>query len=163
MEELLALILANFDRQVNSTLRQAFRDQGLTLYQAIILASIIEREAVMDEEMPVIASVFMNRLNNGMKLDSDPTVQYALGYNADQNTWWTNPLTRSDLQVNSPYNTYLNIGLPPGPISNPGLAALKAVAYPASTPYFYFRVACDGSARHQFAETYDQHLQNACP
>jgi UPF0755 protein len=163
VNELVALLLANFDRQLNPTLRQGFTNQGLTLHQALTLASIIEREAVVDEEMPVIASVFLNRLAAGMKLDSDPTVQYALGFNSSQDTWWTNPLSRTDLQVNSPYNTYRNTGLPPGPISNPGLAALKAVAFPTNSNFYYFRAACDGSGRHQFSQTYEQHLQNACP
>ncbi len=85
-----------------------------------------------------IASVFYNRLAIGMKLQTDPTVQYALGYNAAQGTWWTNPLSENDLQFDSPYNTYLYPGLPPGPISNPGLAALKAVANPAQTTYYLF-------------------------
>jgi UPF0755 protein len=98
-----------------------------------------------------------------MKLDSDPTVQYALGYNTAAATWWTNPLSASDLQFDSPYNTYLYPGLPPGPICNPGLSALNAVAYPAQTPYYYFRAACDGSGRHAFAQTYEEHLRNACP
>jgi UPF0755 protein len=111
--------------------------------------------------MDTIASVFYNRMAAGMKLDSDPTVQYALGFNDRKNTWWTNPLTSTD--VDSPYNTYLYPGLPPGPIDNPGLEALQAVANPQSTPYYYFRAACDGSGRHNFARTYQEHLKNACP
>jgi UPF0755 protein len=161
--ELVAILLSNFERQVDAELIKAFERQGLDLFQAVTLASIIQREAVVDEEMPVIASVFFNRLQTGMKLETDPTVQYALGYNHNQGTWWTNPLSLDDLQVNSPYNTYQNPGLPPGPIANPGLSALKAVAYPAQTPYYYFRAACDGSGRHRFAETYEEHVQNACP
>jgi UPF0755 protein len=98
-----------------------------------------------------------------MKLDSDPTVQYALGYNPDKKTWWTNPLSLQDLQIDSPYNTYLYMGLPPGPIANPSLTALQAVAFPAQTPYYYFRSACDGSGKHTFAETFEEHLQNECP
>jgi UPF0755 protein len=98
-----------------------------------------------------------------MKLDSDPTVQYALGHNENQGTWWTNPLTVQDLQEISPYNTYIYPGLPPGPISNPGLSALQAVASPAETPYFYFRARCDGSRMHLFAATYEEHLLNQCP
>ena len=162
-DELVAILLSNFERQVGPDVIKSFERQGLDLFQAVTLASIIQREAVLDEEMPVIASVFLNRLETGMKLDSDPTVQYALGYNHDQGTWWTNPLSLQDLQVNSPYNTYRSPGLPPGPIASPGLSALKAVAYPAQTPYFYFRAACDGSGRHRFAETYEEHVQNACP
>jgi hypothetical protein len=81
-------------------------------------------EAVVEDEMPLIASVFYNRLAIDMRLQTDPTVQYALGYNAAQGTWWTNPLSADNFQFDSPYNTYLHPGLPPGPISNPGLAAL---------------------------------------
>jgi UPF0755 protein len=161
--ELAATLRHSFDQQVGADLRQGYSQHGLSLYQAVTLASIIEREAVMDEEMPVIASVFYNRLNSGMKLDSDPTVQYAIGYNQAQQTWWTNPLRAEDLKVQSPYNTYLAPGLPPGPISNPGLSALQAVASPLQTPYFYFRAACDGSGRHTFAQTLQEHIQNGCP
>ncbi len=163
LTELLPQILMNFEAQVTQQMRDGFASQGFDLCQAVTLASIVQREAVLPEEMPAIASVFYNRLNAGSVLASDPTVQYALGYNPDQQTWWTNPLSSSDLQIDSPYNTYLHQGLPPGPISNPGLAALQAVAFPAQTAYYYFRAACDGSGRHVFSETYDQHLSNACP
>lgn len=114
-------------------------------------------------EMPLIASVFLNRLNGGIKLDSDPTVQYAIGYNPDSGTWWTNPLTLEDLQSTSPYNTYVYGGLPPGPIANPGLDALRAVAFPAQTPYYYFRATCDGTGKHVFSVTYEEHLGKECP
>jgi UPF0755 protein len=97
-----------------------------------------------------------------MNLETDPTIQYALGYNAELQTWWKVPLSVDDLAINSSYNTYLNPGLPPGPISNPGLSALQAVAYPAQTPYFFFRARCDGSGLHNFSETFEQHLQNGC-
>lgn len=163
LEELLIILFDNFESQVGIEMRAGFQKQGLNLYKAVTLASIVEREAMLEEEMPLIASVFYNRLAIGEKLESDPTVQYALGYNADQLTWWTNPLSAFDLSVDSPYNTYLYNGLPPGPISNPGLAALRAVAFPAQTPYYYFRAACDDSGKHLFAETYDEHLRNACP
>jgi UPF0755 protein len=155
-------MLDNFEVKVNDEVRQGFQRQGLDLFQAVSLASIVEREAVVEDEMPMIASVFLNRLAAGMKLDSDPTVQYALGYNRVQNTWWTNPLSLDDLQVDSPYNTYRYAGLPPGPIANPSLGALRSVAFPAQTPYYYFRSACDGSGRHTFAETFTEHQENAC-
>ena len=113
--------------------------------------------------MPLIASVFFNRLAIDMPLQADPTVQYGLGYNTAQATWWTNPLSAQDLQVNSPYNTYVHHGLPPGPISNPGLAALQAVAAPAQSNYYYFQARCDNSGLHNFAETLEQHQQNNCP
>ena len=152
-----------FDDQVNNDLRLAFQRQGLDLLQAVTLASMVQREAMVSEEQPIIASVFYNRLNKGMKLESDPTVQYSLGYNSAQKTWWTNPLSLNDLKFDSSYNTYSRVGLPPGPIASPGLSAMRAVAYPAETPYFYFRARCDGSGQHYFSVTFDEHLQNACP
>ncbi len=156
-------LLDRFEDNLGENLRAGFSHQGLNLYQAVTLASIVEREAMNQEEMPLIASVFYNRLEAGTKLDSDPTVQYALGYNPDQQTWWTNPLSLADLQFDSPYNTYRSPDLPPGPIANPSLTALQAVAYPAQTPYFYFRAACDGSGKHDFSETFEEHLQKECP
>lgn len=162
-QEFVTELVENFANQLGAELRQGFERQGLSLFQAVSLASIVQREAIVEEEMPMIASVFLNRLSAGIKLDADPTVQYAVGFNAEQNTWWTVPLSAADLAISSPYNTYQNLGLPPGPIANPGLKALQAVALPAQTPYYYFRAACNGSGRHTFAETYEQHLQNACP
>lgn len=162
-EQLVPYLLERFDETLPPKTRQGIESQGLTLHEGLILASIIQREAVTPEEMPVIASVFFNRLEISMKLETDPTVQYALGFNQVQNSWWTNPLTYADLEVISPYNTYLYAGLPPTPIANPSLAALQAVAFPAQTPYYFFRAACDGSGRHNFSETYQQHLDFACP
>jgi UPF0755 protein len=155
--------LRNFTLRLTPEIRQGFEQQGLTTYQAVTLASLVERESMQDEEQPLIASVYLNRLRQGMKLDADPTVQYALGYSILQNSWWTSPLTLIDLQVNSPYNTYLNQGLPPTPIASPGLDALHAVAFPAETNYLYFRARCDGSGYHEFSETFDEHLANECP
>ncbi len=162
-EDFILILLQAFNDQVDGELRRGFDRQGQSLYQAVTLASIVERESVIEDEMPIIASVFYNRLAAGLKLDTDPSVQYAIGYNSEQKTWWTNPLSRSDLQFDSPYNTYLYPGLPPGPIANPSLSALRAVAFPAQTPYYYFRAACDLSGRHNFSETYEQHLQKGCP
>ena len=163
LDQLIQIILKNFDLQVIDEIRQGFAHQGLTLLQGVTLASIVQKEAVVEDEQPIIASVFLNRLKKEMKLDSDPTVQYALGFNSSQHTWWTNPLSAADLQIDSPYNTYLYAGLPSGPISNPGLSALQAVAFPAETPYFYFRAKCDGSGTHNFAVTLEEQMQNACP
>ena len=134
-------------------LRSGFVNHGLNVYQAVTLASIIQSEAVMEQEMPMIASVFYNRLAIDMPLQADPTVQYALGYNSAQASWWTTPLSAQDLQFNSPFNTYIYPGLPPGPISNPGLGALQAVASPEQSQYYYFQARCDGSGFHNFAET----------
>jgi UPF0755 protein len=162
-EELIEVFYQGFLSNFPSELEGRINDQGLTLQEVVILASIIEREAILEEEMPLIASVFSNRLMSGLNLAADPTVQYALGYTAEQDTWWKNPLQLSDLEVPSPYNTYENPGLPPGPICNPSLAALEAAASPADTTYFYFRAACDNSGSHLFAETFDEHLNHACP
>ncbi len=161
-KSLLDLFYEKFITQITPDFESQINAQGLTLSEAVILASIIEREAVIEEEMPQIASVFLNRLRTGLNLGADPTVQYALGYNESQGVWWTNPLSLDDLKLPSSYNTYENPGLPPGPICNPGLPALQAVANPSNTTYVYFRAACDGSGRHLFAETFEEHLNNAC-
>lgn len=161
-DQLIRYLLLQFEERLPFEIRNNIEQQGLTLYEGVILASIIEREAVVEEEMPIIASVFINRLDIGMKLETDPTVQYAVGYNPSQNTWWTNPLSFANLEIDSPYNTYLYAGLPPSPIANPSLTALQAVAFPAQTPYYYFRAACDGSGRHNFSQTFEEHLSKAC-
>jgi UPF0755 protein len=158
-DQLLAALLRNFSLHLTIDLREGFGRQGLTVYQAVTLASIVQREAVKADEGPMIASVYLNRLRLPMKLDADPTVQYALGYNPMQQTWWTNPLGAADLQIASPFNTYVSDGLPPAPIANPGLSALQAVANPAQSDYFYFSARCDGSGFHQFARTFEEHLQ----
>ncbi len=163
VDPLVNTLLRNFSLHLSIDLREGFARQGLSVYQAVTLASIVQREAVQADEAPQIASVYLNRLKIGMKLDADPTVQYALGYNPAQQTWWTNPLVADDFQSVSPYNTYLNDGLPPTPIDNPGLNSLKAVASPADTPYYYFSARCDSSGYHNFAQTLDEHLQNLCP
>jgi UPF0755 protein len=161
-DEMIAAFLQRFQENVSPQLLAGFERQGLDLYQAVTLASIVEREAIVDEEAPMIASVFLNRLQINMKLDSDPTVQYAVGYNQKQQTWWTNPLSFDDIATKSPYNTYIHTDLPPGPICSPGTAALQAVAFPAQSPYYFFRARCDGSGRHNFAVTYAEHLNNGC-
>jgi len=162
-DEMIAEMVQNFAAHLTLDIRNGFAQQGLTVYQAVTLASMVEREAVQDEEQALIASVYLNRLNIGMKLDADPTVQYAIGYNLLQQTWWTNPLSLLDLEINSVYNTYRYEGLPPTPIANPSLGALRAVAFPEETGYIFFRAKCDGSGFHEFSETFDEHLQNACP
>jgi len=163
VDQLLDLIARNFALHLTDDLREGFAAQGLDVYQAVTLASIVEREAVQDGEQALIASVFLNRLNVGMTLGSDPTVQYALGYDLSAQTWWTNPLSLDDLKFDSPYNTYIYAGLPPAPISNPSLGALQAVAFPETSPYYYFQAKCDGSGYHTFAVTFEEHLANSCP
>ncbi|MCC7359318.1 MAG: endolytic transglycosylase MltG [Anaerolineales bacterium] len=153
-------MLANFAARLPGNFRTDVSAQGLTLHQAVTLASLIEREAVVADERPVIASVILNRLAAGQRLEIDATTQYALGRPGD---WWPR-LGGLDLRaVDNPYNTYAYGGLPPGPIASPSLASLQAVAQPAETGYLYYRALCDGSGRHAFAVTYEEHLANACP
>jgi len=162
-EELVMRMLENYSGKVTQQMRTDAAAQGLTMYQVLTVASIVEREARVPDERPSIASVYLNRLAAGMKLEADPTVQYAMGYQPDTGQWWNLALTQADYYaVDSPYNTYLYSGLPPGPIANPGLGSITAVIYPADTPFFFFRAACDGSGRHLFAVTFEEHVANAC-
>ncbi len=161
-EQLITELTLNFARNLSPEIKAGFAAQGLTVYDAVKLASIVEREAVVAEERKMIASVFLNRLRASQKLETDPTIQYALGYDEASQSWWKAPLTYADLEVVSPYNTYLHAGLPPTPICNPSLESLEAVAFPAETPYYYFRARCDGSGLHAFSETFEGHLANGC-
>jgi UPF0755 protein len=134
---------------------------SLSLYEVLTVASIVEREAVVAEERPTIAGVFLNRLLAGIKLDADPTVQYAMGYQPATGQWWKTPVLLEEYSsVDSPYNTYLNVGLPPGPIASPGLSSIVAVLNPEQNNYLYFVALPDGSGRHVFAATYEEHQQN---
>lgn len=125
--------------------------------EIVTLASLIEREAKFPEDRPLVGSVLINRFEIGMKLDIDATVQYALGYSQEEKKWWRKNLTFEDLKINSPYNTYRNAGLPPSPIANPGIEALKAVVNPADTNYIYY--ISDKTGHLHFAKTLNE--QNA--
>lgn len=160
-QDLLSRMLENFGRQVTPDVEAGFAQHGMGLYEGITLASIVEREAVVDAERPVIAGVYHNRIRDGWFLSACPTVQYALGYRPDEESWWKSFLTYDDLENPSAYNTYRNLGLPPGPIASPGISAILAAAQPAETDYFFFMVDCsksDGS--HVFSVTEDEHLAN---
>jgi UPF0755 protein len=161
-EDLVRALLDAFQTEVGTDIQAGWAAQGLNAHQALTLASIVTREAVIEEEMPLIASVFLNRYRAGIKLEADPTVQYALGFDEASQSWWTRPLLSGHLAIDSPYNTYLYGGLPPGPIASSSLAAMRAVAYPAESSYLYFQAACDGSGAHVFAETFEEHLGNNC-
>jgi len=159
---LVNLMLQTFDRRVTAEMRQGFLAQGLSIRQAVTLAAIVEREAVVATERPIIAGVFYNRLAQGIKLEADPTVQYPLGYQAGSDTWWKSPLFLADLELDSPYNTYRYAGLPPGPIANPSLSSLEAVAFPTQTDFIFFVADCEAavSGSHAFSVTYEEHLSN---
>jgi UPF0755 protein len=139
-----------FDRRVAEEFAHAEPKPKLTLHQALTLASIVEREAVLPSEQPMVAAVYLNRMHIRMRLQADPTVQYALGY-------WKKGLTSQDLQNPSPYNTYVNYGLPPGPICNPGLGAFRAVLHPASTDALFF--VADLTGGHKFFVSQEDHLK----
>jgi UPF0755 protein len=124
--------------------------QGLSRKQWLTLASIVEKEARVAEERPVIAGVYLNRLRKGMRLEADPTVVYAFKH-------WDSPISLYDLKREHPYNTYKHPGLPPGPISNPGLASLEAAARPAKVPWLFFVARHDGTGRHEFTKTLEEH------
>ncbi len=155
--DLVERMLSTFEERVVPEVRQEATARGLNLYELVTLASIVEREARVPAERPVIAGVFWNRLQAGWPLEACPTVQYGMGGPDD---WWPT-ISQADLTFASPYNTYQNDGLPPGPICSPGLAAVQAAARPADTPYYFFLVDCtrnDGS--HLFAETEAEHYAN---
>ncbi len=149
-----ALMKNNFDKKY-ATL-DASRS-NLSKNEIVTIASIVEREAKFPEDRALVASVILNRLKIGMKLDIDATIQYALGYQDAQRSWWKKNLTTDDLNIDSAYNTYKNPGLPPTPISNPGLSALRAVVNPAQTNYLYY--ISDKSGHLHFSKTIEQ--QNA--
>lgn len=136
--------------------RQASHEVGLQgdIHSIVTMASIVEKETAVPEERPVVASVFFNRMAKSMALDTDPTVIYA----ALLNNRYRGTIYRSDLQFNSPYNTYKFTGLPPGPICNPGKSSLAAAMHPAATDYFYF--VSDAQGHHRFAHTIQQHAVN---
>ena len=159
---LVDLMLRTFDRRVTAEMRQGYQTQGLTIHQAVTLAGIVEREAVVPDERPVIAGVFYNRLAQGMRLEADPTVQYPLGYQPESGSWWKSPLWLVDLELDSPYNTYRYAGLPPGPIANPSLSSLEAVAFPVDTPFIFFVADCTAAVpgSHAFSVTFEEHLAN---
>lgn len=156
--DLVERMLKTFDQRFTPEMRQAIHGRGLTIHDAVTLASIVEREGVMVEELPSIADVYLNRIEQSMYLQADPTFQYARGYDAASGKWWA-PFEVEDVTlVESPYNTFLNAGMPPGPICNPSQAALEAVVNPADTNYLFFYSKGDGT--HAFATTYEEHLAN---
>jgi UPF0755 protein len=146
-------MLEQFRRHFTPELRDRARALGLTPRQAVTLASIAQKETGLQREAPIVAGVYLNRLDRGMRLQADPTVTFALKNDGR----WTGLLHRSDYAYDSPYNTYLYDGLPPGPICNPGLAALTAAVTPVRTEYFYF--VADANGGHTFSRTFEQHLQ----
>ncbi|MBI3635546.1 MAG: endolytic transglycosylase MltG, partial [Candidatus Rokubacteria bacterium] len=146
--QMLTRMVQRMQTKLTPEMRERARERGLSVHELLTLASIIEREAVVRDELRLVSAVFWNRLRLGMLLQADPTVQYAVGKER-------RALTRADLLVDDPYNTYRRTGLPPGPIASPGLAAIAAALDPAAVKYLYF-VAVD-EQRHHFSTTVEEH------
>ncbi|MBN1481642.1 endolytic transglycosylase MltG [candidate division KSB1 bacterium] len=149
-KNIITALVHQHQKMVSDTLLNKIKKQGWTMKEVLTLASIIEGEAMVDTEMPIISSVYHNRLAIGMPLQADPTIQYIIQDGPRR-------LLRSDLNIDSPYNTYKYKGLPPGPINNPGINAIMAAISPAQTKYLYF--VANGDGTHSFSETYSQHLR----
>jgi UPF0755 protein len=154
-EYLIQQMLDNFEDKFTQEMRDQAEQMGLSIRDVITLASIVEREAAQSDERPIIAQVYLNRVEIGMKLDADPTVQYALGKEGD---WWPELGSNDTSNTDSPYNTYLNDDLPPGPICNPGLDSILGVLNPSGDDYLYFVAKGDGT--HAFTADYQEQQQN---
>ncbi len=152
------LFLDTFNQKVTSQMRADAKKSGLTFDQIIILSSIVEREGRTDDDRPVIAGILLKRLKAVWSLQADATLQYILGYQADQKTWWKKGVDGRDKLIRSPYNTYANSGLPPAPIANPGLASIQAVIYPSDSPYWFYLHDTKGGVH--YARTIEEHNEN---
>lgn len=149
-EEIIAQMISRFREVFVDSLRQRADDLGMTIHQVMTLASIVEGEAALDSERTSVAALYHNRLKRGMLLQADPTIQYIIKDGPRR-------LLNRDLGIDSPYNTYIHSGLPPGPVNNPGLASILATLYPASVDYLYMVANGDGS--HTFSRTIREHLK----
>jgi len=152
--KLVASMVGRFRTVFTDDLRQRAAAQGLTVRQAVTLASLVEKETANPDERPVVAAVYRNRMKIGMAMQADPTVIYAL----EKAGTWNGNIRREDLAIDSPYNTYKYPGLPPGPIASPGKRSIEAALAPADVPYLYFVSRNDGS--HVFSRTLDEHNRN---
>lgn len=159
VEQIVKMMRDNFEKKFTPELRSKVKALGLTENQAVILASIAEREARSDKARTEVASILLKRFKIDMGLNADATVQYVLGYQSQEKSWWKRHLTKEDLKMDSPYNTYLYRGLPPAPIANPGLSSLQAVANAdPDTPYLYYYH--DSKGNSYYARTLEEHNLN---
>lgn len=149
IEEIMDMMAGEFDRRLTPEMRARAENMGLSIHDLITLASLVEREVRYAEDRPIVAQVFLKRLEMDMPLQTDASLQYLMDAPKED-------VTIEDTQIDSPYNTYQNAGLPPGPIANPGIAAIEAVLHPADTDYLYFVADRDG--HNHYAYTYDEHL-----
>jgi len=159
-ETVVGLMLQTMRDKFTPEMRTIVAERESNIHQTLTIASIVQREGVVKEELPLIAAVFWNRLEQGIALGADPTTQYAVAESPD---WWPN-LVNLGIQPNTvdhPYNTYVIVGLPPGPICNPGIDAIEAAVYPVETEYLYFVAKNDGTGEHAFATTLEEHERNS--
>ena len=147
--DILLMMARNFDERLTEDMRRRAADRGLSVFDLVILASLVEKEARFEEDRAIIAQVFLERLRIGMPLQSCATIQYLL--NAPKED-----VSYADTEIESPYNTYQHMGLPPGPVANPGLASIEAVLSPANTNYLYF--VADREGHHHYSRSYSDHL-----
>lgn len=152
-EDIVRLMLNQMDKTITDRYKEQMSERDLTLHEVLTHASLVEREARVDHERAPIAGVIFNRLEIGQRLEIDATIQYVLDETKEF-------LTYDDLEVSSPYNTYRNDGLPPGPIAAPGEPSIKAVLYPEDNEYFYYNYKYDNSGEHYFSKTYEEHMNN---
>lgn len=151
-EDMIVKMLNNFDKKITAQMHQDIIQQNKTIYQIIIMASIIEKEVRTSDDMQIVSGIFWNRLKNGQPFQSCATLAYVLGEKKSQ-------YSLADTKINSPYNTYQNQGLPPGPIANPGLNAIKAAIYPKYTDYNYFLSRLD-TGETVFSKIFEEHNRN---
>lgn len=160
VDTVLSILSNNFEKKYSQALKERTADNGLTQNQIITLASLVEKEARSPKNKNIVASILYKRYKNNWPLQIDATVQYAIGYQTKEKSWWKKSLTKNDLAVDSPYNTYKNPGLPPGPIANPGIVSILAVMNATeNTPYWYYISSRDGTTMH-YAKTLDEHNDN---
>ncbi len=153
------VMMDNFEKKFTPDLKSKIRTNGLSEQEGVILASIVEREARSDKVRTEVASILLKRFKINMGLNADATIQYALGYQPEEKSWWKRHLTKEDLKIDSPFNTYLYRGLPPTPIANPGLSSLQAVANAdPNTPYLYYYH--DSKGIPHYGKTLEEHNQN---
>lgn len=159
VSQVVSTLRDNFENKYTDEIKAQIGKKGLTEDEGVILASIVEREARSDEVRKNVASILLKRLKIGMGLNVDAAIQYALGYQPAEKSWWKRNLTKDDLRVDSPYNTYIHSGLTPTPICNPSLSSLKAVANAdATTPYLYYFHDSEGNT--YYGKTLEEHNEN---
>lgn len=162
-EKVAKKLLSTLDEKVTDQMQEDLKKSGRTLPEALVLASVVERETNTDEERPIVAGILLKRMEIGMPLQADATLQFITGNNrcakkgVEECGWWKPP-TIEDKKLNSPYNTYLNQGLPPFPIASPGISAIKAAVYPSDSDYLYYLHGKDGKIR--YGRTIDDHNEN---